>query len=203
MAFHTLWPTHIQIEDNVLPDIEFAKLKNFMFEEFKRQKKFPMINFDHDRLPTEVDLFRRFLLSAFTNYCQNAGEDSSQFEIIHFQVHQVLHYGETMADEYITHTHHDQAEGGYFAITFYLNIDEPKDDRYLGGELAVYKNSTATDYPNGIVYVKPKENRLAIFPAFLSHVVRPYFGDQPRMTIAVLMTKARHFHQNKKIRILD
>lgn len=203
MSFYSLWPTNIQIEDNFLPDSEFLKIKEFMYAEFKRQKKFPLINFDQDRLPPEVEVFKRCLLSVFEIYCQNGNENSSQFSLGNFQVHQVTKYNEALSHEHIMHTHHDQAEGGYYAITYYLNVADPSDVEYLGGELAIYKNATSADYPDGIVYVKPKENRLVIFPAFLNHVVRPYFSDNPRMTIAILMNKSGNYNQNKRIRVLE
>lgn len=203
MSFHSLWPTHIQIEDNFLPETEFLKLKSFMFSEFKKQNKFPLINFDQERLPQEVQIFNRSLFSVFELYCQQAKENSNQFSLGNFQVHQVTKYNEALSHEHIMHTHHDQAEGGYFAITYYLNVADLANGEYLGGELAIYKNATSADYPDGIVYIKPKENRLVIFPAFLNHVVRPYFSDNPRMTIAILMNKSGSYNQNKKIKTLD
>ena len=48
-----------------------------------------------------------------------------------------------------------------------------------------YKNLTFAEYPNNAVNILPKQNRLIIFPGFLTHRVKPYFGEKPRTSLVL------------------
>lgn len=198
-----LWPTHVMVQDNLLSPEMHQALKEFLFSEFERQQSYPLINFQHKNLPPELQLFSAMMHAAFHEYCVAAGMDITQFDLDNFQVHSVPAYNRKMSNEHIMEPHHDIGEGGYTAIVYYVNFDETdSEDHFVGGELALYKELSSMEYPDGIVHVQPKENRMAMFPARIVHRVKPYFGNVPRMTIATLMKKERNYNQNKIIPVL-
>jgi len=202
MSFYSLWPSNILIEDNFLPEVEFQKVKNFIMHKLN-EEGLTVVNFNSHQLPSDLYSLQKSIYAIFQIYCQKSQENSEMFDLEIFQAHQVLRYDQNTADEYIMHTHHDQAEGGYFALTFCLNVSETTSFDHVGGELAIYKNCSSANYPDGIVYIKPRKNRIVIFPGFLLHSVRPYFGLEPRVTIAILFNKTRGQIQKMKISILD
>lgn len=203
MTILALWPTHVMVQDDFLPDGEHEKLKQFLLSEFARQNKYPLINFQHKNLPAELRPFSAMMHAAFHEYCIAAGLDLSQFDLDNFQVHSVPQYNRSMSNEHIMEPHHDLGEGGFTAIVYYVTFDETdSDEHFVGGELALYKELSSMEYPDGIMHIKPKENRLAMFPARIVHRVKPYFGNIPRMTVATLMKKERNYNQNMIIPVL-
>lgn len=200
MTILTLWPTHVMVQDDLLTTQMHADLKAYLFAEFKRRNSYPLISFPHNDLPPELKPFTSIMLAAFHEYCTAANMDITQFDLSNFQVHCVPEYNRQMANEHIMEPHHDLGEGGYTAIVYYVNFDETdSEEHYVGGELTLYKELSSMEYPDGIMHVQPKENRLAMFPARIVHRVKPYFGKIPRMTIATLMKKERSYNQNKII----
>ena len=41
------------------------------------------------------------------------------------------------------------------------------------------------EYPNNAINILSKQNRFIIFPGFLTHRVKPYFGEKPRTSIVL------------------
>ena len=138
------------------------------------------------------------MLAAATTYTIADDNDPAMFELNNFQTHWVGRYNEQLANEHIMEPHHDMMEAGYYAMLYYVNVQH-RTDEYVGGTLAIYKTTTSMDYPNGILHVTPRENRFVMFPAHLVHRIKPYFSDNPRITIATLMRKERNYNQNKII----
>ena len=203
MTTLALWPTHVMVQDDLMTDEMHNNLKEFLWSEFKRKNTYPLINFQHKNLPDELKPFTSLMLAAFHEYCSAASMDVTQFDLGNFQVHSVESYNRALSNEHIMEPHHDIGEGGYTAIVYYVNFDETdSEDHFVGGELALYKELSSMEYPDGIIHVKPREKRLAMFPARVVHRVKPYFGNTPRMTIATLMTKERNYNQNKQIPVL-
>lgn len=198
MPIHTLWPTNILIEDNFLPSTEHLAIKKYLFDQYATRNQYPLLEFSHTNPPQELKLFTSMLLAHITTYILADGNDPAMFELNNFQTHSIGRYNEQLANEHIMEPHHDLAESGYYAMLYYVNVEERKDE-YVGGTLAIYKNVTSVEYPDGILHITPRENRLVIFPASLVHRVKPYFSDNPRMTIATLMRKERSHNQNQII----
>lgn len=203
MTILQLWPTSVLIKESLLPNNEHLKLREFIMKEFIRQGTFPLINFDHKRLPEELNIFNTFMNAAFHEYCLESGMDVEQFVLGNFQVHSVPKYNKKMSHEHIMEPHHDLGEGAYTAVVFYIDFDETEtEEHFVGGELTLYKELSSMEYPDGIIHIQPKENKLAMFPARIVHRVKPYFGDKPRITIAALYNKEGSYVQNKIIKTL-
>lgn len=186
------------IEDSFLPADEHSRVKEYVMEQHRTRNKYPLCDYNHLNPPAELKTLTSMILASATQYIIADGQDPALFEMNHFQTHSVGRYNEQLADEYIMEPHHDLAEAGYYAMLYYVNVEERKDE-YVGGTLAIYKNTTSVEYPEGIIHVTPKENRFVMFPASLVHRIKPYFSDNPRVTIATLMRKERNYHQNLKI----
>jgi Rps23 Pro-64 3,4-dihydroxylase Tpa1-like proline 4-hydroxylase len=201
MTIHTLWPTQVLVEENFLPTQEHEKIRNFMYSEFKRQGTFPLVNFDHVNVPDELKFFVTYMTMAFHTYCVEANLPLEEFDLTNIQAHSIPKYNKQLSHEHIMEPHHDIGEGAYLAVVYYVDFDENETDHhFVGGELAIYRELSSMDYPDGIVHVKPKENKIAMFPARLVHRLKPYFGDKPRITIACLYSKERNEVQNKTIK---
>ena len=198
MPIHTLWPTNILIENDFLPAAEHLAVKKYLFEQYATRKQDPLLEFSLDNPPPELKVFTAMMLGHMTEYIIADGNDPGMFELNNFHTHSIGRYNERLANEHIMEPHHDLAEAGYYAILYYVNVEERKDE-YVGGTLAIYKNTTSVEYPNGILHITPKENRFVMFPAHLVHRIKPYFSDNPRMTIATLIRKERSHNQNQII----
>lgn len=201
MTIHTLWPTFVLAEENFLPDHEYVKIRDYISSEFKRQKTFPLINFDHVNIPQELRFFVTCMNTAFYNYCVEAKLPLEEFDLSNIQAHSIPKYNRQMSHEHIMEPHHDIGEGAYLAVVYYVEFDETEsEEHFVGGELAIYRELSSMDYPDGIIHVKPRENKLAMFPARLVHRLKPYFGNKNRVTIACLYSKERNEVQNKIIK---
>lgn len=199
MTIHTIWPTHIMVEDDFLTAEQHAQLKQYLYDQYEVQQKFPLLEFNHQDLPPQFLSFDQMMNAAAASYMQVSGDDIGMFELNNFQTHMIGAYNEKLANEHIMEPHHDMMEGGYYAILYYVDVDLPSSDPYVGGTLTIYKTLTSMDYPSGIIHIEPKPNRFVMFPAHLVHRVKPYFGSTPRLTIATLLRKERSFNQNRTI----
>jgi len=93
------------------------------------------------------------------------------------------------------HTH----PGSYWSGAYYVDDGGASDDPALGGEFelqdprgvapAMYAPSLAINTPGGLSVgaselIRPKAGNMLMFPAWLSHCVRPYEGNAQRISIA-------------------
>ncbi len=93
------------------------------------------------------------------------------------------------------HTH----PGCFWSGTYYVDDGGIGEDPSLGGEFeiqdprgvapAMYAPRLAFNVPGGLAVgssetISPKAGRLLLFPAWLSHAVRPYLGQRQRISIA-------------------
>lgn len=201
MTIHTMWPTRVMVQDNLLPPAEHARVKEYLIDQYATQQKLPLLEFNHNDPPPQLKVATTLFLAAATEYILADNQDPAMFELNNFQTHSVGRYNERLANEHIMEPHHDMMEGGYYAMLYYVNVQH-RVDEYVGGTLAIYRNQTSMDYPDGILHVTPIENRFVMFPAHLVHRIKPYFSDNPRITIATLMRKERSHNQNQTIRTL-
>ncbi|MBT4488727.1 MAG: hypothetical protein HOC72_14375 [Rhodospirillaceae bacterium] len=93
------------------------------------------------------------------------------------------------------HTH----PGSFWSGTYYVDDGGIGEDPSLGGEFeiqdprgiapAMYAPLLAFNIPGGLAAgssetIPPKTGRMLMFPAWLSHAVRPYLGQRQRISIA-------------------
>lgn len=201
MTILKLWPTCVSIKENFLPAAEHLKLRTFVNDEFIRQGTHPLINWDHTNLPDRMSVFSTFMFAAFHEYCVESGLDIELFELGNIQCHSVPKYNKKMSHEHIMEPHHDLGEGAYVAMVYYVDFDEDEtEEHFVGGELTLYNELSSMEYPEGIIHIQPKENKVSFFPARVVHRVKPYFGNKPRITIAALFNKEKSHVQNKVIK---
>ena len=118
----------------------------------------------------------------FINYCAENNIDFNSLNFSNLQKGRLKKYDEKMVYNHLYEPHHDMVERSYITAIYY--IDSSFDNvNWVGGELTIYKNLTFAEYPSNIITVLPKQNRLIIFPGFLVHRVKPYFGEKPRTTL--------------------
>lgn len=198
MTTHSFWPMHITVIDNFMTADEHTSIKQYVMEQHRLQNKYPLCDYDHTQPIPELAAVTSMMMAQSMSHMLIDGQDPALFDLSHFQTHSVDHYCEALSHEYVMEPHHDVAEGGYYAMLYYVNVDTTP-NKFVGGQLAIYKNQSSTDYPEGVLHVEPRENRFVMFPADLVHRIKPYFGSTPRVTIATLLRKERNYHQNKRI----
>lgn len=203
MPIHTLWPTQLLIEDNFLPHDCFLEVQEFIYGQYAIKKTYPMIELNHKDFAPELGVWKQLVNNAFHQYATYAELDFSMFEWTNLQASWIESYNEKYHNEHIMEPHHDLAEAGHVAIVYYIDgeVSTPG-ERFVGGDLTIYKALTYAEYPEGIVHVQPIPNRLIMFPARLYHRVKPYFGNIPRVAIAALLNKERGHNQNQTIMTL-
>lgn len=113
------------------------------------------------------------------HYCALHNEDIDRVELCNFQLSSLPYYNKDMATENFYEPHDDIAER-YWAVTIIYGSSEYTDENWVGGELAIYKNTTYLNYPNNIINIKPYRNRMIMFPGYYMHRIKPYFGTKPR-----------------------
>lgn len=120
--------------------------------------------------------------TAVINYCIQNDIEYSNLEFGNLQRGCLYKYDESMVSNHLYEPHHDMVEGAYITALYYVD-SAWSEDKWVGGELCLYKHLTFADYPENILNILPKPNRLIIFPGFVTHRVKPYFGDKPRTSL--------------------
>ena len=172
-----VWSVNIQVIDNFLEDAslyEALKQESIIQKTVQGQNTFGLT----DAQQTIVSMVN----SALINYCLETNIDYNTLEMTNLQKGCLHKYDEKMVSNHLYEPHHDIAENAYVSAIYYIDSDWNK-DKWVGGELTLYKHMTFVDYPENIVNVLPKQNRLIIFPGFITHRVKPYFGDKPRTSL--------------------
>ena len=54
----------------------------------------------------------------------------------------------------------------HFISAIYFIDNDYTPDKWVGGELCIYKNLTFAEYPSNVVNINPVPNRLIMFPVF-------------------------------------
>jgi hypothetical protein len=172
--------THnISIYDNFIDDEEVInQLKTESF-----QSKI-VSGENHYNLTDAQNVVYQMAKNAVMIYCLENGIEYPNLEFNNFQKGYLKKYDQSMVNAHLYEPHHDIAEGGYITALYYVDSDY-SEDRWVGGELAIYEKLSFVDYPGNTINVLPKPNRLVIFPGFLVHRVKPYFGEKPRTSIVM------------------
>lgn len=172
-----LWPVNIQVIDNFVSDIN-------LIEQLKKEALIPKTVEGQNR--TGLTDGQRSLYSMVNttviNYCIESDIEFNSLKFGNLQKGCLYRYDQSMVSNHLYEPHHDIAEGAYVTAIYYVDSSW-REDTWVGGELCLYKHMTFVDYPENTVNILPKQNRLIIFPGFVTHRVKPYFGDKPRTSL--------------------
>lgn len=169
----------ISIYDNFIDDINIIdslKIESVITKTISGE--------NHYELTSAQDYIYNMVKTAVINYCAENDIDYNKLEFNNFQKGMLKKYDQEMVSNHLYEPHHDIAEGGYITALYYIDSDY-SEEKWVGGELAIYEKLSFVDYPGNTVNVLPKQNRLVIFPGFFVHRVKPYFGDKPRTSIVM------------------
>lgn len=128
--------------------------------------------------------FHKIANATLINYCLSNNIDYNNIELSNFQKGRLKKYDKSSVTNHLYEPHHDQVEGAFISAIYYIESDYTL-DKWVGGELSIYKNLTFAEYPNNTINIEPIPNRLIMFPGFLVHRVKPYFGDNPRTSLVL------------------
>ena len=139
--------------------------------------------------------FHKIANATLINYCLSNNIDYNNIELSNFQKGRLKKYDKSSVTNHLYEPHHDMVEGAFISAIYYIESDyrpakvrmhtDHIPEKWVGGELTIYKNLTFAEYPNNAVNIKPVSNRLIIFPGFLVHRVKPYFGENPRTSLVL------------------
>jgi hypothetical protein len=172
-----LWKTSIYVIDDFLDDknvIDELKKEAFIETTIEGQDEYSLTN-------AQNFLFEKVRQVAIT-YCAENDIDFDSLALNDIQKGCLYKYDQNMIHNHLYEPHHDMVEQGFVTAIYYVD-SAYTDDKWIGGELAIYKHLTFADYPNNTINILPKANRLIVFPGFLHHRVKPYFGDTPRTSL--------------------
>jgi len=173
----SLWSVNIQVIDNFVEDAnlyEALKQESIIQKTVQGQNTFG--------LTKAQQTISSMVNSALINYCLETDIDYNTLEMTNLQKGCLYKYDEKMVSNHLYEPHHDIAENAFVSAIYYIDSDW-KENKWVGGELTLYKHMTFVDYPENIVNILPKQNRLIIFPGFITHRVKPYFGNKPRTSL--------------------
>jgi len=128
--------------------------------------------------------FHKIANATLINYCLSNNIDYNNLELSNFQKGRLKKYDKSSVTNHLYEPHHDQVEGAFISAIYYIESDYTL-DKWVGGELSIYKNLTFAEYPNNTINIEPVPNRLIMFPGFLVHRVKPYFGENPRTSLVL------------------
>lgn len=175
---YNLWATNIHVMDNFLEDQSVidelkakAEIKNYFVRSEDKHNPSPALKVLVDNVKMAV-----------TNYCIDADLDIDRLVMNNIQQNYIRSYNKDTVGTYLYEPHDDVAEGGYITALYYIDSSY-KEGEWCGGELAIYRHLTFADYHKNVINIIPKPNRLVIFPGYVTHRVKPYFGERPRAAI--------------------
>jgi hypothetical protein len=170
----------VLIEDNVFDKETIDNLDNWMRMSFHNYND-TYKTITRDEFPY-YDHVWPMVQNQMYHYCAGREIDAERVNLCNFQLASLPPYDESMANENFYEPHDDIAER-YWAVTIVYCTSEYTDDNWVGGELAIYKNTTYLNYPQNIINIKPYRNRMVMFPGYYMHRIKPYFGKLPRQSL--------------------
>ena len=171
-----LWNSTVTVLDNFVGEDILQQLRKEAFIEKTVEGQ------NEHKLTEAQQTILNMVTAMVINYCVETGIDYNLLKFSNLQKGCLRKYDESMVTNHLYEPHHDMVEQSYITAIYYINSSYNK-DTWVGGELAIYKQLTFADYPENTINILPKQNRLIIFPGFLVHRVKPYFGDIPRTSL--------------------
>lgn len=174
---YNLWPSNITVLDDFVQDKElYTKLKDESVITQTVQGQ------NAKGLSESQLIIKEMTTHAVINYCNETGIEYNCLSFTNLQKGFLYQYDESMVNNHLYEPHHDIAEQSYITAIYYIDSIY-EENKWCGGELTIYKHLSFVDYPQNIINILPKQNRLIIFPGFLTHRVKPYFGSKPRSSL--------------------
>ena len=128
--------------------------------------------------------FGKIANATLLNYCASNNIDYNNLELSNFQKGRLKKYDKSSVTNHLYEPHHDQVEGAFISAIYYIESDYTP-EKWVGGELSIYKNLSFAEYPYNTININPVPNRFIMFPGFLVHRVKPYFGENPRTSLVL------------------
>lgn len=179
-----LWPSPIHVIDDFLDNEELREtLKKEAI--MKEDDSSMYIGQDLSELTDAQNLLLKMVSPVLNNYCAENDINFANLELRDLQLGCIYKYDQSTSNSRHWEPHDDQVENGYLTAIYYINSDY-SEDHWVGGELTIYKRLTYQDHYSNTINILPKNNRLLIFPGYLIHRVKSYFGDNPRTTVVIL-----------------
>lgn len=186
----------ILVEDDLLGSELRLKISDFITEHFVDKKEF-YLSLD----PSECPYFNSvepIIKGAVYDYCNSIAVDADRLELTNFQIANFRRYGADSWNNPFWEPHEDIAENYFLACILYIRSDY-SEQNWAGGELSIYKNFTALNWPDNAVHIRPFTNRLVLFPGYLVHKIRPYFGSNDRQSMVFGYKIAEQWQDQIKI----
>jgi Rps23 Pro-64 3,4-dihydroxylase Tpa1-like proline 4-hydroxylase len=177
---YTLWKTNLVVEDNFFHTDSHRKFINYNSEQLNTIQGQDETSFAQ-QFPIELQLIDALV----TTYAIDMGIDPLNLELANVQFGKLTAYTQDHVANHLYEPHHDMVERSIISAIYYIDSDYTETGAWVGGELTIYNELTFASYPNNTVNILPKPNRLIIFPGFLTHRVKPYFGLNPRRTVVM------------------
>jgi len=172
-----LWSTNIVVMDNFIEDNVLRETLNKESLINKTVQGQNIIGLSSAQYQVQS-----MVKSIVINYCADNNIDYSNLKFGNLQKGCLHKYDESMVSNHLYEPHNDMVEGSFITAIYYVD-SAYEDGNWCGGELTLYKHLTFADYPQNIINILPKPNRLIIFPGFTTHRVKPYFGNKPRTSL--------------------
>ena len=169
----------IEIVDNFLEDKK-------LIDDLKEESKIPTTiqGQDTSNFTKSQEQFLDIVNRVIVNYCHENDIEYTNLKFSNLQKGNLEKYDQSKVSNHLYEPHHDMVESSYLTAIYYISSDYSPTN-WIGGELSIYKSLTFAEYPHNTVNILPKQNRLIIFPGFLVHRVKPYFGNNPRTSLVL------------------
>jgi hypothetical protein len=186
--FKTLWSEYISVYDNFLDPDTLALAKAECRQQVAEQGvAFDIYNLIHQDTQNPDNFFQIHVHSlidaAVREHCENASIDYDNLFLRNSQLGFLHKFDEETSKDAFHEAHHDMVENAFVNPILYIESDFGKTDKWVGGELILYKDLSNAQCPKNTIRVNPVENRLVIFSAYNIHRVNPYCGDNPRTAL--------------------
>lgn len=188
---------NILVEDGMLAQSLLNDISAFITDKFRGRSEF-YLSLDPCECPYYEEV-APIINAAVYSYCESLSVDADILKLDNFQVANFRPYNKDSWDNPFWEPHEDIAENYFLAGILYIRTDYTEEN-WAGGELSIYKNFTALNWPENAVHIRPFTNRLVLFPGYLVHKIRPYFGVNDRQSMVFGYSIGERW--NESIRIL-
>jgi hypothetical protein len=182
-----LWSTNIHVHDNFLTD-------ESVISELKANaeiRDYFVTTEEKNAMNPALKVLVEQATMAVMNYCLEVGIEYEDLKFNNIQRNYMRTYDQNTVNTYLYEPHDDIAEGGFITCLYYIDSDVTDNGPWVGGELCIHNHLTFAYYHKNAINIRPKPNRLVIFPGYKVHRVKPYFGKKPRAAVTMGWTVER------------
>ena len=175
-------------------DLEY----NFnIFNYVKNECEFKNSGHSKSEITTDTNIFNNFFEEKqyIMNHFNNFKDNILHYESIEFDM--TTSWGTKINNNGYIQTH-NHSNSFYSGILYLDDVDYDNGGKLQFSTVGLYPQSFSLNSPSEFTiwnsrmwYIKPKKNRLILFPSYLYHNVELYTGNLPRYSIAfnIFMTK--------------